>query len=131
MKPIVALVGRTNVGKSTLFNRMCRRRYAIMDDEPGVTRDRLYADVEIDDRVVTLIDTGGLADAPAEWLAEDVAGQAIHAMSEADVIIMTTMGTSQACCMKERTFRAPDSWVGTTQPGMSAAKAAAAGEVLK
>ncbi len=92
MKPIVALVGRTNVGKSTLFNRMCRRRYAIMDDEPGVTRDRLYADVEIDDRVVTLIDTGGLADAPAEWLAEDVAGQAIHAMSEADVILFLVDG---------------------------------------
>ncbi len=92
MKPIVALVGRTNVGKSTLFNRMCRRRYAIMDDEPGVTRDRLYADVEIDDRVVTLIDTGGLADAPAEWLAEDVAGQAIQAMSEADVILFLVDG---------------------------------------
>jgi len=92
VKPIVALVGRTNVGKSTLFNRMCRRRYAIMDDEPGVTRDRLYADVEIDDRVVTLIDTGGLADAPAEWLAEDVAGQAIHAMSEADVILFLVDG---------------------------------------
>ncbi|MBD3173896.1 MAG: ribosome biogenesis GTPase Der [Armatimonadia bacterium] len=92
MKPIVALVGRTNVGKSTLFNRMCRRRYAIMDDEPGVTRDRLYADVEVEDRVVTLIDTGGLADAPAEWLADDVAGQAIQAMGEADVVLFMVDG---------------------------------------
>lgn len=92
MKPIVAIVGRTNVGKSTLFNRFCRRRYAIMDDEPGVTRDRLYADVEMDDRVVTLVDTGGLADAPAEWLRDGVAEQAILAMHEADVVLFMVDG---------------------------------------
>lgn len=92
MKPIVTLVGRTNVGKSTLFNRMCRRRYAIMDDEPGVTRDRLYADVDIDGRIVTVVDTGGLADAPDEWLAKDVASQAIQAMNEADVILFMVDG---------------------------------------
>jgi len=92
VKPIVAIVGRTNVGKSTLFNRYCHRRYAIMDDEPGVTRDRLYADVRIGDRIVTMVDTGGLGDAPDEWLADDVADQAILAMSEADVILFLVDG---------------------------------------
>jgi len=89
---VVAIVGRTNVGKSTLFNRFCRRRYAIMDDEPGVTRDRLYADVAIGDRVVTVVDTGGLGDAPDEWLADGVADQVVLAMNEADIILFMVDG---------------------------------------
>jgi len=92
MKPVVAIVGRTNVGKSTLFNRFCRRRYAIMDDEAGVTRDRLYVDVDLDGRIVTLVDTGGLVDAPAEWLRSSVEEQAVTAMNEADVILLMVDG---------------------------------------
>jgi GTPase len=92
VKPVVAIVGRTNVGKSTLFNRFCKRRYAIMDGEAGCTRDRLYADIDLDGRLVTLVDTGGLVDAPAEWLRESVADQAVQAMLEADLILFLVDG---------------------------------------
>ena len=57
--PLVAVVGRPNVGKSTLFNRLARRRLAIVHDEPGVTRDRNYADTSAFGRDYTLVDTGG------------------------------------------------------------------------
>ena len=63
MKPVIALVGRPNVGKSTLFNRLTRRRDAIVVDVPGVTRDRHYGDGLLGGRPYTVIDTGGLSTA--------------------------------------------------------------------
>lgn len=85
-KPVVALVGRPNVGKSTLFNRLSGGRSAIVDDRPGVTRDRLYREVEWDKRIFTLIDTGGLfPDDPA--FKEHIQEQVSVAVEEADVVV--------------------------------------------
>jgi len=58
-RPLIALVGRPNVGKSTLFNRLAGRRLAIVEDEPGVTRDRNYADTEWDNRLLSVVDASG------------------------------------------------------------------------
>lgn len=87
MKPIVALVGRPNVGKSTLFNRLTRTRAAIVHDEPGVTRDRHYADVESLGRVFTLIDTGGLDPTSDDPMKKGIKRQIEAALEEADVIV--------------------------------------------
>lgn len=87
MKPIVAIVGRPNVGKSTLFNRLTRSKMAIVEDYPGVTRDRLYQDAEWNDRKFTLIDTGGIEVKSDDTILAQVRTQAQIAMEEADVII--------------------------------------------
>ncbi len=87
MKPIVAIVGRPNVGKSTLFNRLSRTKMAIVEDYPGVTRDRLYQDAEWNDRKFTLIDTGGIEVNTEDTILAQVRTQAQVAMEEADVII--------------------------------------------
>jgi len=86
-KPIVAIVGRPNVGKSTLFNRLVGKRLAIIEDEPGTTRDRLYADIAWRDSSLTIIDTGGLFPIPPSELAQRVKEQVEVAIEEADVII--------------------------------------------
>ena len=92
MKPIVAIVGRPNVGKSTLFNRMTRSRKALVDDFPGVTRDRNYGDVEWDETSFTVIDTGGFTDIKSEELGALVRYQVTQAIEEADAVILLMDG---------------------------------------
>jgi GTP-binding protein len=87
-KPLVAIVGRPNVGKSTLFNRIAGRRIAIVEETPGITRDRIYADCEWEGKPFTLIDTGGLQ-TEAGTLARRVRAQAQLAIEEAAVILYT------------------------------------------
>jgi len=84
--PIVAIVGRPNVGKSTLFNRLVGGRRAIVDDMPGVTRDRLYGECEWRGRQIVLVDTGGFEPDPTGIMVQ-VRAQAEHAVAEADVIV--------------------------------------------
>jgi len=103
-KPVVALVGRPNVGKSTLFNRLCGERLAIVDDTPGTTRDRLFAEAEWSGRVFDVVDTGGIdpragsRDAPlsvgsADFI-EEIRAQAVVAVTEADVVLFLVDATS-------------------------------------
>jgi GTP-binding protein len=87
MKPVVAIVGRANVGKSTLFNRLAGGSVAIVEDLPGTTRDRVFADVSWQGREVTLVDTGGLEIKPGSSLSQKVKDQVEAAIAEADVII--------------------------------------------
>lgn len=86
-KPIVAIVGRPNVGKSTLFNRIAGERISIVEDTPGVTRDRIYADAEWLDHHFTLIDTGGLEPDSDDMMIKHMYSQAEIAISSADVIL--------------------------------------------
>ena len=89
-KPIVAVVGRPNVGKSTLFNRLAGERISIVQDTPGVTRDRIYADCEWLDRKFTLIDTGGMEIGSEEIIQRQIIQQAQIAIETADVILFVT-----------------------------------------
>lgn len=89
-KPIVAIVGRPNVGKSTLFNKLAGERISIVKDTPGVTRDRIYADVSWLDYNFTLIDTGGIEPDSADVILSQMREQAQIAMDTADVIIFLT-----------------------------------------
>ncbi len=89
-KPIVAVVGRPNVGKSTLFNRLAGERISIVQDTPGVTRDRIYADVEWTGRKFTLIDTGGMEIGAEDVILKQILQQAEIAIETADVILFIT-----------------------------------------
>lgn len=86
-KPVVCIVGRPNVGKSTLFNKLIKKRIAITEDTPGVTRDRLYFDCEWQNKVFTFIDTGGLEIGKTDFIAENIRKQAEVAIEESDVIV--------------------------------------------
>ena len=85
-KPIIAIVGRPNVGKSSLFNLLARRKIAVVHDMPGVTRDRIYADVTWGDNQFTIVDTGGLDPTPIDELIDLVQIQVEAALAEADAI---------------------------------------------
>lgn len=87
VKPLVAIVGRPNVGKSTLFNKLVGQRVAIVEDLPGTTRDRIYADAEWNGRTFTLIDTGGLEIGGSGDFSDLITAQAQLAVEEADVIV--------------------------------------------
>jgi GTP-binding protein len=86
--PLVAIVGRPNVGKSTLFNRLTHSRRSIVGDEPGITRDRIYGDIEWDGRIVRLVDTGGIVTDDKEYIPSEIYAQARVGIEEADLLLM-------------------------------------------
>jgi GTP-binding protein len=88
MLPVVVIVGRPNVGKSTFFNRLTKKRSAIVDDIPGITRDRLYATAEWDGRSLVLVDTGGFDTSQDGTIMDGVKKQVEMAIEEADLIIL-------------------------------------------
>ena len=102
---LVAIVGRPNVGKSTLFNRLTEERRAIVDDQPGVTRDRLFGEVEWGGRTFDLVDTGGLVPRSAERFDAAIREQVLLTIDEADVILFVV-----------------DTLTGTTEPDQEVAK---------
>jgi len=92
MKPVIALIGRPNVGKSTLFNRLTRSRDALVADLPGLTRDRHYGEGRIGERPFLVIDTGGFEPVAKEGILHEMAKQTKQAVAEADVIIFIVDG---------------------------------------
>ena len=93
-KPVVAIVGRPNVGKSTLFNKLIGQRVAIVNDTPGVTRDRIFGECEWRNRKVTLVDTGGIEPYSDDVILKQMRRQAQLAIETADAIIFVTDLTS-------------------------------------
>jgi GTP-binding protein len=92
MKPIVAIVGRPNVGKSTFFNRVTRTRDALVDDSPGVTRDRHYGDAVWGGKEFSLVDTGGFQGRQEDVFADDVRLQILQAIEDADAVVLLLDG---------------------------------------
>lgn len=93
-KPVVAIVGRPNVGKSTLFNRLAGTRISIVESEPGITRDRIYADIEWQDEKFILIDTGGIETDSDDIIISKIRQQAQLAIEEADLLLFVVDGRS-------------------------------------
>ena len=91
----LAIVGRPNVGKSTLFNRIVGRRRAIVGDEPGITRDRLYGTAEWSGRRFRIVDTGGIITDDKELIPSEIFRQARVGMEEADAIVMVVDGRTE------------------------------------
>lgn len=85
--PVIVIVGRPNVGKSTLFNRLVRKRVAVVEDTPGITRDRLYAEAEWYGKEYTVVDTGGIVFDETDPLSEQIRVQANIAIEEADAVL--------------------------------------------
>lgn len=92
IKPVVAIVGRANVGKSTFFNKICGRRLSIVDDVAGVTRDRLYADANWCGKDFTIVDTGGVEFNSEDVFQKEIYEQVMLAMESANVIIFVVDG---------------------------------------
>jgi GTPase len=90
--PVLAIVGRPNVGKSTLFNRLTSSRRSIVGDEPGITRDRIYGEIEWSGRHARVVDTGGILPDDPELIPSEIFSQARVALDEADSIVMVVDG---------------------------------------
>ena len=88
--PIVAVVGRPNVGKSTLFNKLIGKRLSIVENTPGVTRDRIYAKCEWRDRAFMIVDTGGIEPTTEDVILKQMREQAQLAIEMADVVVLMT-----------------------------------------
>ncbi len=91
-RPVVAILGRPNVGKSTLFNRLVGQRVAIVEDRPGVTRDRLYADATVDDKSITLVDMGGYESNPDGAVEEGISRQCAVGLEQAELVLFVVDG---------------------------------------
>jgi GTP-binding protein len=100
--PVVALIGRPNVGKSTIFNRILGARRAIVEDRPGVTRDRIFAEAEWAGRHFLLVDTGGIVEGTDEPMETAVRAQALAAVAEADVLVVVVDGKAGLHPLDER-----------------------------
>ncbi len=93
--PLIAICGRPNVGKSTLFNRVTGSRRSIVGDEPGITRDRIYGEIEWAGRVVRVVDTGGVVPDDEALIPSEIFRQAQVALEEADAIVMVVDGRTE------------------------------------
>ena len=93
--PLIAVCGRPNVGKSTLFNRLTGSRRSIVGDEPGITRDRIYGEIEFDGRSARIVDTGGVVPDDAALIPSEIFRQAQVALDEADSIVMVVDGRTE------------------------------------
>ena len=92
-KPVVALVGKPNVGKSTLFNRLVGKKISIIEDTPGITRDRIYGNVFFQDKSFSLIDTGGI-EVGNENFNKEISMQASLAIDESDLVLFVVDGAN-------------------------------------
>src|SRR5262245_28144082 len=104
-RPLLAIVGRPNVGKSTLFNRLVGRRSAIVRDVPGVTRDRLYGRVSLGTWNATVIDTGGFDPSSEETLIEAVRRQVLAAVEESDLVLFVVDARAGVTALDEELAR--------------------------
>ncbi|WP_163328125.1 ribosome biogenesis GTPase Der [Desulfurobacterium thermolithotrophum] len=107
--PVISIVGRPNVGKSSLFNRILEKKVAIIDDTPGVTRDRIVQEAEIEGHKVILVDTGGV-DTSGEGFAKETTEQAKRAMEEADIIVFVVDGKEGITPLDEEVAKILRKW---------------------